>query len=290
MDLIQIIEKIYKYSEKPYLKQRLLKDDKNYKKFYVSLDTIRDTNIAISNYLELNDDDFIQNKYLFLYGVLQALFLQQDAIKHFSESLSNEKLLNNEKLNKIREIRNISIGHPTNKSNGKSFHLIIRNSISKNQFDIINYFPNEESKTETIYIIEIIKEQYKLLYEIMENLKSKIEKEITEHKSKFKVKMEELLPEQIFSNSIPNLNLEKRIIPEIAFIEKIFNNIKIYLKNRLGNLNTIDDIEINTKRIEFIINRLKFNDLENIEKELLIDNLMNEFKRLKENLINLIEE
>src|SRR4051794_28180115 len=60
-----------------------------------SLDVIGDTELALSAYLasteaKPKDQDYLittGNLYLTLYGVLQVLFVQQDAVRHLSESL-----------------------------------------------------------------------------------------------------------------------------------------------------------------------------------------------------------
>jgi hypothetical protein len=54
----------------------------------------------------------VENHYLKLYELLQALFLQQDAVKHLCEALAVPNDPDQfPRLRPIREARNASIGH-----------------------------------------------------------------------------------------------------------------------------------------------------------------------------------
>jgi hypothetical protein len=86
-------------------------------KAQVALDTAEDTMLALSNYEggDIGSDD--GEKYLKLYGFLQAIFLQQDAIRElhrlfvgdFAEPASTSAW------KQLRELRNLTIGHPIEK-------------------------------------------------------------------------------------------------------------------------------------------------------------------------------
>ena len=71
-----------------------------------------DTDLAISSYLRTPFPTDDGNRYLVIYGLLQAMFLQQDEVKHICEAL-DVKTEENSRLREIRNIRNISVGHPT---------------------------------------------------------------------------------------------------------------------------------------------------------------------------------
>jgi len=123
---------MYKYTReirdfinKPIKQFNLLKNHKLWNQLCSSLDVIGDSDLAISAYInsEFGTDD--GEKYLRLYGALQALFLQQDAVTNMCESLGlPNNLTSHPKLKEIRDIRNDSIGHPTKRGNYKSYHFI----------------------------------------------------------------------------------------------------------------------------------------------------------------------
>ncbi|MFC1781911.1 hypothetical protein ACFLZ8_06595 [Planctomycetota bacterium] len=95
-----IVHHMYKYTQQvrdlinnPRKQFNLLKNPKLWNQLCSSLDVIEDTDLAIKAYQESKSSQNDGQKYLQLYGVLQALFLQQDAVDHLCESLSLERLL-----------------------------------------------------------------------------------------------------------------------------------------------------------------------------------------------------
>src|SRR3989338_4929147 len=103
-------------------------DRKLWNQLCSSLDVIEDTELAIRSFLDGANPGDNGGKYLYVYGVLQALFAQQYAIEHLFESLSMQaKIHDNPVLTNIREVRNRSIGHPSKKDRPKprtSYHFI----------------------------------------------------------------------------------------------------------------------------------------------------------------------
>lgn len=78
---------------------------------------VSDTNIAI------NDFDLANYNYLTLFGLFQAMFVQQDSISElFRLTTGQEPSVN--QVTDIRKIRNDAFGHPSNRKNGQSRHLI----------------------------------------------------------------------------------------------------------------------------------------------------------------------
>src|SRR5438552_140615 len=89
------------------------------------LDVIGDTDLAIKAYTNKECGTSKGATYLAVYGLLQALFMQQDALMNLGESLGiDDKIENYPRLKEIREIRNVSIGHPTrhNRKKSTSYH------------------------------------------------------------------------------------------------------------------------------------------------------------------------
>ncbi len=80
--------KIRDIINRPTQKFNLLKDLAVHSQLCSSLDTIEDSDLAIEAYVNKSTKD-TGNQYLRLYGVLQALILQQDAVKHLSESVTD---------------------------------------------------------------------------------------------------------------------------------------------------------------------------------------------------------
>lgn len=151
-----------------------------------SLDVIDDTLCAITSYLETDFPEEDGAKYVSIYGILQALFIQQDALKNLSEAF-DINYTEDEKLKYIREIRNASIGHPTKLTRKKSvyyFHLA-RHSISKEGFELFQY-SGTGTKRIQVNLIDLIEQQLGAIKNkyltIVEELKEMDEK----HKEEFK--------------------------------------------------------------------------------------------------------
>lgn len=116
-----------------------------------AMDVIGDTTLAIQNFLEEDMGDDGGENYLKLYGLLQAVFLQQDAIKFLYNTIKKsfdkkEKLekwddLPFEQSNILRNYRNLSAGHPVECNTFESGMIkrsfISRTSISSDGFDLL---------------------------------------------------------------------------------------------------------------------------------------------------------
>lgn len=110
---------------------------------FCCLDTMEDAQEALSSSEQLDFQE-VGTKYLWLYGLLQGMYLQQDALRHLKKvyglntSLSQEHRF-------IRDIRNAVVGHPTEQSHGEAkadgprFNSIYRHSLSHESFRLMVY-------------------------------------------------------------------------------------------------------------------------------------------------------
>lgn len=152
-------------------------------KVQACLYALEDCETVITDYIEFGSFTHREGGYLLLYGLLQALFLQQDAIDHLSEYVLNEPLdfkINHPGLYNIRNIRNITVGHPTKKGGNKYYHLI-QTALSNKVYKLHGYKNQELEERLEIDIFELIKTQDTeiniILKQIIKKLKSKIKGE-----------------------------------------------------------------------------------------------------------------
>jgi len=146
-----------------------------------SLDVIGDTEYAFEAYQNDHSKYPKGMLYIVTYGVLQSVFLQQDAISNLAESLGVSLSLPPE-LKEIRQLRNDSIGHPTKRDvNQKklihSFHHISRPTLGKSGFQLISTASNSDKfQFRDILIDDVLKiqSQYaqQLLTEVLDHLVS----------------------------------------------------------------------------------------------------------------------
>ncbi len=83
-------ESVRKYINTTRYQSDLIKDLDNWNQICSSLDTIGDTSFSIQDYLAAKYPESTGLKYIFTYGLLQALFIQQDAMRHLSEAFDIE--------------------------------------------------------------------------------------------------------------------------------------------------------------------------------------------------------
>jgi len=153
------------------------------------LDVLGDTSLAIDAFLDFSERSKRNGSgenYLRLYGLLQSLFVQQDAVKHLSECFDEkDDFLKDYNLSNIRTIRNISVGHPTKrgeKGKGKpKYGFITRMSLTHDTFEI-NTAKDGGSVTERHLVPELIRLQLKVLNTQMKHLLKVVEAYRTEPK------------------------------------------------------------------------------------------------------------
>ena len=132
------------------------------------LDVIKDTERCLEAFLMTDIDGLnVGNKYMYAYGSLQALVLQQDAVKHFTCTLKKD-YPRDQCLKEIREVRNRSVGHPTDQGPGRTFNLITRDSIGNQGFELgIAYQDNRSGCFKKVDIPHLIETQRNILSPVL---------------------------------------------------------------------------------------------------------------------------
>lgn len=266
MTVGELESKIRAFINSTRLQSVLLKDNTTWGKLCSSLDVIGDTEVAIEAYLNMEESESDGEKYLFLYGVLQALFIQQDAVKNLAIALSIE-CPHSPELKEIRDIRNISIGHPTEMKRRKVslFGFIARYSICKNGF-ILSKLSSEENglpKFEEINVIELINSQRTEHSKFLNTFLEKLKAEEMEHR---KMHREEKLGD-FFHNNL-SYYFEKIYgathssqPPEAGLmhtnlISEVIEKFKNALKNR-DLFDTYDSLKYELELLEYPLSELK---------------------------------
>lgn len=178
----------------------LLADHANWNQICSSLDIVGDTVYAVQDYFESDFPENVGSKYLIVYGFLQALFIQQDAVRHLAESFECEHEYTDE-LKSVRGLRNSAVGHPTREKIGKvqySSH-ITRISICKAGFTLGRYGENGESEYVDVGMVELAKSQGSSIIVSLTKIAEKLEAVEKAHKERFSV--EPLI--NLFHDSMP---------------------------------------------------------------------------------------
>ena len=166
----------------------LFADRVKWAKICASMDVIGDTELAIHAYHDKGTSEKSSGEnYLVVYCILQALFLQQDATADLAHALGVTFSLPSE-LKNIREIRNISVGHPTDYRRGKdiSQSFISRPTVSHLGFQLYQTSSKDGDRFVGVNIPTLIVKQREEIFKILETALGHMENEEIEHRRKFR--------------------------------------------------------------------------------------------------------
>ncbi|MDO9522227.1 MAG: hypothetical protein Q7J08_00745 [Methanocorpusculum sp.] len=221
----------------------------NWNMLCVSLGTFQDTEEMIQYFRESEFPEDVRGKFLAIYGLLQALFVQKDALLNANAALELPNInLSTDfpGLHSIREMRNDVVGHPTKRDQGKkkpddyTYFQLARDGLSKSSFKYVTW--NNEIRgeiTEVDVMMNLDKqheEVIKGLNNISEALDVKFKEYIDAHRERKMIDIfaqygyvrEKLLSEPLDEScSVSDESL--------AAVEKIIADYKSELDQRYGS-------------------------------------------------------
>ncbi len=184
-DIIKFVNYLRNVCETDIIINKFIIDRSTELIFKSSLYVLEDTGLITKYYHkykpEVNHENHLIEKshsYLHIYGILQALFLQQDAMINICKILNimcKKEIIDNY-FPDIRDIRNSSVGHPANRFNNKAQAFIAQTSVGLNYFQYLQV-KNGNPKTVKVNIYEIIKKQNKAVEKLSELIKLTLQKE-----------------------------------------------------------------------------------------------------------------
>ncbi|MBU4231178.1 MAG: hypothetical protein L6277_11200 [Desulfobacterales bacterium] len=218
---------IRKYINNPRKLYSLLPYPAAWNKLTSSLDVIGDTELALNAFLDNEWPKDDGGKYLMIYGVLQGLFIQQDATKNLAEAL-NITYSVDPILKEIREVRHDSIGHPTKREKLSKkikeelcYNFIARGTMSRQGFMLMKTFPDGKTpQFINVNIPDLIGKQRELLAKLLSNIIEILKKEEEEHR----IMYEDQKLINIFPKTLG------------YYIEKIYESTRGNKPNKFGEL------------------------------------------------------
>lgn len=168
----------------PRRQDALVQDHAKWNRLTSSLDVIGDTELAFEAFSATPDPAEDGARYLLIYGVLQALYVQQDALRHLVEAFG-QKFDVNPKLDRIRQIRNITAGHPTSTRNNQS-HFLSRFSMTKHGYKLLTTKDDGSCEFHDVDLDEVLKQQRGIVREVLKNTMDALRQEDLKHRLKFK--------------------------------------------------------------------------------------------------------
>ena len=171
---------------------QLLQDDVLWHMLCSCMDTVEDTELALESFLKKDADGSDEGRnYLRIYGALQALFVQQEAVKNLHEALKIP-YTEDSSLEKIRHIRTDAAGHPTNRGRKKAFNFINRSTLSSRGFQLITYYREHSGNgklnfedEKDINVPDLIATQKNVFVGVLNNIIETLKEEEVEHRKKF---------------------------------------------------------------------------------------------------------
>lgn len=141
-----IVKNFTDYYEKvrKYMRYPNICDEKSFHVLCAAMDILHDTTDAMGAYLRLEslEHKYTGIEYVYIYGILNVLEVQQDALKIIYEIFTHKKLNLNSisELRKIRIMRNDIVGHSLkNKSGEYKGFGIIRHSLSADHVEVMDF-------------------------------------------------------------------------------------------------------------------------------------------------------
>ncbi len=286
------------------------KNTGNWSKLWSSFDNIKDSLEVIKEYLNLESGG-----YLAIYGVLQALIVQQDALQHIEESLgllTKKFFLDYPDLYNIRFVRSEIVGHPTQtmiKGRKSSYNegTVTYTSISPGTgLRIVNYsvWSKKGYSSKSVNLLDIIKKQAEILDveidSIMKKIKDNEEKHIKEFKNE---SLSDLL--KITGYLIQKLwpHERDRYYSEVCLnsLKNIYKKYKLSIKKRY-KLKKIDDnalsipgVVIVVQKIDRLIPRIEKmvmfgQNVDELDLDVYVESLSHAFEDLRKMAVEIDEE
>lgn len=188
IELNGLIERIRNHINRADKQYYLLKDHVKWFSITTSIYVIEDTLNAIKYYLDVKFPADIGGKYLYIYGLLQACFLQQDAIRAISKTLFNREIdykKDYPEAYAVRELRNRVAGHPIGQ-NSNEYIIINQSSIQKDGFKyLIEETTKDSPNFAYVNILKALQDMQKCIIDILHKVVNELDSEEREFKKKF---------------------------------------------------------------------------------------------------------
>lgn len=140
-DLIKQLRDLIKYES--------FRDDiAKWLRLTASLNVLTDSTWAVKYYCSAVFPEDGGGKYLYIFGLLQALYLQQNTISGIFCSLFGKGInfkIEYPDVYEVRDLRNDVAGHPEDADYGKSFVYLIQTSLEKDSFAYNKILPDHAS-------------------------------------------------------------------------------------------------------------------------------------------------
>ncbi|MGC4108719.1 MAG: hypothetical protein QM753_20540 [Thermomicrobiales bacterium] len=239
----------------------LRKDSFSWNRLCSSLDVIEDTDEAVDAFLHLNPtserrSEEIGLRYLALYGVLQVLYTQQDALSGLHRSLSIPfDLKAHQGIGDAREIRNACIGHPTEQTHRQrqaSSNFVARITMdTPSDVLFMRALADGSTESERIDLSAVIAAHTADVNHILGNVLDDLQQRVNDHRERFKDDhMQDAIPDTLgymLQKLSEAFYAPDRSIGGLASVEAVQNaldGVRSYLHRQDADVDAFDVLEL----------------------------------------------
>ena len=173
------------FINKPRKQALLLQDRAQWAKLCSSLDVIGDTELALEAYLQESEPRDTGKLYLLMYGVLQVLYVQQDAVKDLAGALGLP-YTRSAAITTVRNTRNDAVGHPSSSQWGKASSFISRITMFAGGFQMLTMSKSGATETKEVNVPELVERQRVEVGKALQEIVTKLKEEEAAHREKFR--------------------------------------------------------------------------------------------------------
>lgn len=178
------------------IRRRYTRNRRSWNIVVAALDALGDSELALAAYLNGRPSSDGE-AYLRLYGALQAVIVEQDAISHLMDELSKKgtasSLLDRRKFKAIRRLRIKVAGHPVLTKDGRkpplepdASHQIARYAVRGGGVVLLTSSANEPAINHDINLPALILDQRRTVAEAIEGLLAQFRAETAAHRVKYR--------------------------------------------------------------------------------------------------------
>ncbi|MDE0628623.1 MAG: hypothetical protein OXH99_19690 [Bryobacterales bacterium] len=183
----ELVSQIRELINEPRKHLAISEDDTEWYRLCSSLDAIGDTELAFHEYEKLSVPIKSRAIYILVYGFLQALYLQQDAVRNLHKALQIP-YKSDPLLREVREVRN-AVVHPTDggQSKEKRFRFISRMSLNKSGFQLVTVVPEMSlRKFIQVSLGSLLEKQHIQVENVLKALLEKLRKEEMDYRNQIR--------------------------------------------------------------------------------------------------------
>lgn len=284
-----LIKRIRKHIQRHERMSQLIPVRRKWIGITASIDVLEDTSWAIEYYLENEYPQDTRGKYLYTYGLLQTLFVQQDAASNiynvFFDKTVDWKSLYPAAF-EVRELRDDVTGHPLDRR--KHFFIyLIQASLKKESLSYIKENVDEkEISSIDVDVMKSIEDSAKSVNRVMQEVLEKLDAEHKAYIDKFKdVKMVEIFRGLSYAHE--KIICRDPIMGDVEYkmTKDMVQKCRDEIIKRYGSTKAIDAYDLTFNEIDDLY------DL--IDNEVPNSNMLRKEDvayRLKENLLSKLEE